>query len=62
MKVKDLKEAISKFSDDAEVILAGYNHKTGGSVFRYANMCCNTDHQIKKNEVWISTEGLIIQK
>ena len=57
MKVKDLKEAIKNLSDNAEVILCGYDRKSGRTELRYTHRCCNFEHQEKVNELWLSQEG-----
>jgi len=58
MKVKDLKLILEDFSDDAEVCTVGWDGKK--TVKRYAHQCVNFEHQEKVNELWISTEGLLV--
>lgn len=58
MTVKDLKEALEGYSDNAQVMVVGYNAQTGESIERYANQCCNFEYQQENNEFWISNEGV----
>lgn len=58
MTVKDLKEIISQFPENAEVFMVGWNGQK--TVKRYGQRCCNIEHQEKVNEFWLSTEGLIV--
>ena len=61
MKVKELKKVLESCSDDAEVILAGYDYKTGGTILKKTHQCCNVEHQETLNEVWLSLEGLSVK-
>lgn len=58
MQVKQLKEAIKNLSDDTPIMLVGYNHKTGSTTLQHTYQCCNTEHQEKNNQLWLSMEGL----
>lgn len=58
MKIKTLKKYIKNMPDDREVLLVGYNEKTGGTIFKSCEPCCNTEHQERNNEFWISLEGI----
>ena len=62
MKVKDLKKAIEKMTDENEVILVGYDRKTGKSTFQEIHQCCNYEHQEKVNELWLSDEGFKLDR
>lgn len=49
MTVKDLKDYLSNFTDDAEVQIWTWT-KTGDRFYR-AEVCCNYEHQKKNNTV-----------
>jgi len=58
MKVKDLKNLLDGWSQDAEIVLCGYDRKSGKSVLQDTHRCCNFEYQNKVNEIWLSMEGL----
>ena len=57
MTVKDLKKIIKEMPDDRQVFVVGYN---GTTIKRHTHPCCNTEYQTKINELWISSEGLLV--
>jgi len=62
MTVKNLKEIIQNMPDNREVLLVGYEHRTGRSTKQCTNQCCNTEHQEKINQLWLSKEGICYAK
>lgn len=58
MTVGDLKKAIANLTDDADVVLVGYDRRTGSDVFRTTHQCANFQFQQSRNELWLSLEGL----
>lgn len=60
MKIKELKEAIKDFDDNADVILVGWDYEKYESIFKTTHQCCNREHQKKVGEFWLSNEGLVL--
>jgi len=58
MKAKDLIEALKAVDPEAQVLIAGYDRKSGRTILQYTHRCCNDEHQNKLGQFWLSAEGI----
>ena len=59
MTVKELKKMLDGYKDETEIVTVQWNGRN--TILRAFQFCCNTEHQEKVNQLWVSTEGFPVQ-